>query len=428
MRRLFVLSVDSLFYDDMEWLKECPYLYEILQNGSQIKEMETVYPAMTYPAHATMLTGCYPDVHGIYHNEKVQIDNPYPDWHWRREELQVPTLMDAAAPMGYRFCVVNWPVSGADPNIAYNLPEIWSEKPDGDSRPRFLTVCSPGMDVLYDKYRHLLRWKYQPELDEFGVTCLQEVIEEHQPEVIMLHLSYLDHTRHRHGGFSEEAKMSLKACDERFGRLVEQLKRLGIYEETNFVVVGDHGHRPVKQVFNPNIILKENGLITLDEAGMVKEWKAYCHSASLSTHVVLADPGDTEIRTQVEKILSDMTADETLGCEQILDKETLKAKWHLEGPFDYVLEARLGTAFGNLCQGPLLMGTDSADYKLSVSAHGHLPVKGPHPTFFMAGPQIRKGVVIEKGHLIQEAPTWAAILGCEMPFAQGKAVTEMLNE
>jgi len=88
----------------------------------------------------------------------------------------------------------------------------------------------------------------------------------------------------------------------------------------------------------------------------------------------------------------------------------------------------LGTAFGNLCQGPLLMGTDSADYKLSVSAHGHLPVKGPHPTFFMAGPQIRKGVVIEKGHLIQEAPTWAAILGCEMPFAQGKVVTEMLNE
>ena len=65
MRRLFVLSVDSLFYDDMEWLKECPYLYEILQNGSQIKEMETVYPAMTYPAHATMLTGCYPDVLGI---------------------------------------------------------------------------------------------------------------------------------------------------------------------------------------------------------------------------------------------------------------------------------------------------------------------------------------------------------------------------
>lgn len=210
MKRLFVLSVDSLFYDDMEWLKECPCLYELLQKGSQVCRIRSVYPAMTYAAHATMLTGCYPDTHGIYHNEKVQVDNPFPDWHWRREELRVPTLMDAAAPLGYRFCVVNWPVTGADPNIAYNIPEIWSETPDGDSRPRFLSVCSPGMEELFDKYRHLLRWKYQPELDEFGVRCLEEVIEAHRPEVVMLHLSYLDHARHAFGGFSKEAKAALK--------------------------------------------------------------------------------------------------------------------------------------------------------------------------------------------------------------------------
>ena len=91
MNRMFILSVDSLFYDDMEWLKDCPNFMEILKRGSQVKRMRSVYPAMTYAAHATMLTGCYPDRHGIYHNEKVQIDNPFPDWHWRREELKVPT-------------------------------------------------------------------------------------------------------------------------------------------------------------------------------------------------------------------------------------------------------------------------------------------------------------------------------------------------
>src|SRR5699024_8777789 len=139
------------------------------------------------------LTGCYPDVHGIYQNEKVQVNRRYPEWHWRREELKVPTILDAAFSRHYRSCVVNWPVTGADPNITYNIPEIWSDTPDGDSRPRFLQVCSPGMEALYDKYRYLLRWKYQPELDEFGVCCLLEVIRAHQPEVILLHLSYLDH-------------------------------------------------------------------------------------------------------------------------------------------------------------------------------------------------------------------------------------------
>ncbi|MBQ2413224.1 MAG: alkaline phosphatase family protein, partial [Anaerotignum sp.] len=218
MKRLFILSVDSLFYEDMEWLKDCPYLYDILQNGSQVKRMQSVYPAMTYAAHATMLTGCYPDVHGIYHNEKVEIDKRFPDWHWRREELKVPTLIDYATEKGYRFSVVNWPVTGADPKIEYNIPEIWSDKPDGDGRPRFITVCSPEIIPLYDKYKHLLRWKYQPELDEFGVCCLQEVIEEHQPEVIMLHLSFLDHARHSNGTWSEEAYQALIECDKRFGR------------------------------------------------------------------------------------------------------------------------------------------------------------------------------------------------------------------
>ncbi len=428
MRRLFILSVDSLFYDDMDWLRECPYLYEILQRGSQVKRVRSVYPAMTYAAHATMLTGCYPDVHGIYHNEKVQVDNPHPQWHWRREELKVPTLIDAAAPLGYRFCVVNWPVTGADPNIAYNIPEIWSDDPAGDSRPRFLTVCSPGMEKLYDKYRYLLRWKYQPELDEFGVQCLQEVIEVHRPEVVMLHLSYLDHARHGHGGFSPEAKAALLSCDERFGRIVRQLKRLGLYEETDFAVVGDHGHLPVKQVFHPNVILRERGLIELAEDGSVKSWKAYCHSAGLSCHVVLHDPADEKVRSQVLEILNELAADEKYGCEQILDKKTLREKWHLDGPFEYAVEGRPGTSFGNKCEGEPIQPTDNSDYKLSVSAHGHLPVKGPQPTFYMAGPHICAGLTMEEGRLIDEAPTWAALLGAAMPQAQGRALTELIRQ
>ncbi len=428
MRRLFVLSVDSLFFDDMAWLAECPNLQKILKNGSQVQKIRSVYPAMTYVAHSTMLTGCYPDVHGIYHNEKVQIDNPYPDWHWRREALKVPTVIDAAKPLGYRFCVVNWPVTGADPNIDYNIPEIWSRTTDGDSRPRFLSVCSPGIAPLFDKYRHLLRWKYQPELDEFGICCLSEVIEAHQPEVIMLHLSYLDASRHAYGVFAPAAKNALIAVDQRFGRIVAQLERLGLYDQTDFVVLGDHGHLPVKQVFNPNVIFRERGLITLDAHGRVKTWKAYCHSAGLSAHVVLADPTDANVRRQVLEILEGFTRDEAFGCEQILDKATLKTAWHLDGPFDYAIEGRLGTAFGNACQGPRFLPTDNRDYKLSVASHGHMPTKGPQPTMFLAGPHVRKGVVMENCDMIDQAPTWAALLGAQMPEAQGQVLRQLICE
>ena len=119
-------------------------------------------------------------------------------------------------------------------------------------------------------------------------------------------------------------------------------------------------------------------------------------------------------------------ADEACGCEQIIDKKTLKEQWHLEGPFEYAIEGRLGTAFGNKCTGELFQPTDNRDYKLSVSSHGHLPTKGPQPTCFMAGPQVKAGQVLDNCLMIDQAPTWAALLGAEMPQAQGQVLKEFL--
>lgn len=426
-KKLFVISVDSLFFEDCEWLKECPNLYEIYQRGSVVQKMKSTYPAMTYVAHSTMMTGCHEEKHGIYHNEKVEVGVAHPAWHWYRRELGTKTIFDAAKESGYSISVINWPVTGADPSIDYLIPEIWSDDPGGDSRPRFATVCSKGMMELYDKYSYMLRWKYQPELDNFGVACLKQIIEEHEPDVIMLHLSYLDHARHNFGGFAPEAKQALLECDRKIGELNDILRRKGLYEQYNFAVMGDHGHLPVKQVFHPNILLAREGLIELDAEGKVKDYQCYIHSAGLSAHVVLKDPKNDTVRKKVEDLLQAWVAKEEYGCEQILGKEELKNVHHLTGPFEYVIEGRLGTSFGNNCTGELLCPTDNSDYKLSVSAHGHLPDKGPQPIFFAAGPDIKSGVILERAELIDEAPTYAKILGVEMPWAQGRVLKEILK-
>ena len=425
-RKLFVISVDSLFFDDVQWLTDCPNLYGIYRRGSVIQKMLSTYPAMTYVAHSTMMTGCHEEMHGIYHNEKVEVGVKHPAWHWYRRELGTQTIFDAAKKGGYSISVINWPVTGTDPSIDYLIPEIWSDNPEGDSRPRFMAVCSEGMDQLYDKYSHMLRWKYQPELDDFGVACLKDIIRDHEPDVIMLHLSYLDHARHNYGGFAPEAKHALLECDRKIGGLMDILREKGLLEQYNFCVMGDHGHLPVKQVFNPNILLVSEGLIELDDEGRVKDYECYIHSAGLSAHVVLKNPGNEAVRHRVEHLLDSWVDTESYGCEQIFNKQQMKGL-HLAGPFDYVIEGRLGTSFGNSCTGQLICPIDNSDYKLSVSAHGHLPIKGPQPIFFAAGPDIRENVVVERGNLIDEAPTYAAILGVEMPWAQGAAMTEILK-
>jgi predicted AlkP superfamily pyrophosphatase or phosphodiesterase len=426
-KRLFVLSVDSLFYEDIPWIRECPHLMNIFSHGTHIRGMRSTYPTMTYVAHTTILTGCHPDRHGIFHNEKVQVKNRHPDWHWFRGEIRCPTFLDEAKKAGFRIAAVNWPVTGSDPAVDYLIPEIWAEEFDGDPRPRFEKACSRGMMDLFDKYHRVLRWKEQPELDIFGLSCTLDIIRDYRPEIILLHLSYLDSARHKNGVFAEKAKESLLACDERFGRLTEALKEAGVYERTNFVIIGDHGHRPVRQVFNPNIRLVKEGLIRLNRDGTAARWDAYCHSAGLSCQVTLADPDNAKIRQKTLRLMEAMVADESLGCEQILDKGELKSRYCLEGPIDYCIEGREGTAFGNNCAGEEILPTNNRDYKLSVSSHGHMPEKGPQPILFAAGPGIREGVELPPGNLIDEGPTFAKILGLEMPSAQGRAIAELLR-
>jgi predicted AlkP superfamily pyrophosphatase or phosphodiesterase len=426
-KRLFVLSVDSLFYEDIPWIRECPHLMDIFSQGSRIKGMRSTYPTMTYVAHTTILTGCHPDRHGIFHNEKVQVGNKHPDWHWFRGEIRRPTLFDEAKKAGLGTAAVNWPVTGADPAIDYLIPEIWAEEFDGDPRPRFEKACSPGMMDLFNKYHRVLRWKEQPELDIFGLSCTLDIIREYRPELILLHLSYLDSARHKNGVFAEKAKEALAACDERFGHIVRALEEAGVREKTNFVVIGDHGHRPVRQVFNPNIRLVKEGLIRLGHDGTVASWDAYCHSAGLSCQVTLADPADGKIRQRLLRVMESMVSDESLGCEQILCREELKSRYHLEGPIDYCIEGREGTAFGNNCTGEEILSACNRDYKLSVSSHGHMPEKGPQPILFAAGPGIRDGVELPAGDLIDEGPTFAKILGLEMPSAQGRAISGLFR-
>lgn len=45
----------------------------------------------------------------------------------------------------------------------------------------------------------------------------------------------------------------------------------------------------------------------------------------------------------------------------------------------------------------------------------------------MAGPDVRENAVIQRRTIMDEAPTFAAMLGFEMPQATGKAMLELLK-
>ena len=92
-RKLIIISNDALVREDMEYLKTKPCIRELIEKGSFVESLKTVYPSITYCCHASMITGAYPNKTGVYNNEVDKINNR--NWTWERKYIKVKTLIDA---------------------------------------------------------------------------------------------------------------------------------------------------------------------------------------------------------------------------------------------------------------------------------------------------------------------------------------------
>src|SRR6185437_5619346 len=103
-----------------------PHLRRILAEGTHASGVRGVLPTVTYPSHTTILTGVWPDKHGIPSNVVLDpFDKNAAGWYWYAESIKVPTLWDAAAKAGLRPGSVSWPVSVGARSVTYLIPEYW---------------------------------------------------------------------------------------------------------------------------------------------------------------------------------------------------------------------------------------------------------------------------------------------------------------
>lgn len=427
--KLLVVSVDALFYKDLEYIRNMPNFKRVLEKGSYAKGMRAVYPSLTYPCHVAIMCSRYPEESGIYHNEKMEPGNPTPEWFWWYSDLKCKTILDYAGEHGLTTAAFNWPVLAGCENIDYLVGEIWERESQGErQRELYEKACSPAiMDGIYQKYEKQLVRNQTPYYDEFVCLCAEEVVRRYQPDVNFIHFSQVDHKRHATGLYNTTVREALASCDGRLGRLLQAYEDAGILENTNVIVLGDHGHLAVERLFQPNVLFVQEGLIRLDEQGRIEDYDAYCNSAALSCQVVLKNPQDEQVRKKVESILNEWVIDHTIGVEAVYNRQQAQQLFHLTGNFEYVLEGCDATSFGNAVTGPVHATTDTGNYKFSVTSHGHLPDKGNDPAFIACGPDIRQGVVLERGSLMDEAPTFARLLGFEFPEPHGRVLEEMLK-
>lgn len=420
-KKLILISFDALSYQDIDYLKNKKNFAHILKNGSWVREVRGIYPTLTYPSHATMITGCSVRKHGIISNQQVIPGDVDPVWVWYHNAFRAKDLLTAAKEQGLTTAAIGWPAMGRNPAVDYNIAEVAG--PKNRAREDFIRDykacgCTDKLwEEVGEKYLFFrLRPNHPSNTSWFNVYCALEIFRRYQPDVLVLHCAPVDSAKHVHGAFSERTKESLDECEIILGEFLRAIRELGLEGQVNLIATSDHGQIDVTATSNPNVLLAQNGFLTVDGNGAVTDWRAWCHTAGMCTEVFVKDPADTQA---VGDFLR--TLEGKYGIETVFTREQTAAMG-FDGPFSFVLEGDGSVKFQNDYLSSALI-----PYSHPVGCHGYLPEKGPDPTTIACGPAFREGLLVPEAQLADGAPTWARVLGVELPDAEGRVMEEILR-
>lgn len=266
-KKMILLSFDALSTEDWHLLKQHPNFNKLITQGKYSSAVRSVYPSLTYPAHASVVTGKLPRKHGIVSNTKLQPMRQKPDWYWHHKEIHGKTLFSEAQKKALTVAAILWPVSGKAP-IAYNMPEIFPNRPWLNQISVSLLSGSKRYQVLMnERHGKLRRGLKQPQLDHYGHACALDTLMHFTPDLLMVHYTDLDTQKHQHGIGSQEVKEAIKRLDQRLGDYFKVLKQIDGESVYDVIVFGDHGAKDVHTAIRPNVILQKEGFLSVEDNG-----------------------------------------------------------------------------------------------------------------------------------------------------------------
>lgn len=422
-RYMVVISFDAVSSEDIEVLNKLPNFNKLISDGVLIKNVESVYPTLTYPAHATIISGNYPQKHRIVDNTKLEAGDKNPNWYWYRKDLQGDTLYDLAKRKGYTTCSLLWPVTGRS-SITYNMPEIFAAKPYQNQI--IMSAMAGSLKYQLDinkRFGHIRKGISQPELDDFVIEAAKYTIKSYAPNLTLIHFTDVDTHRHNCGYNCKNVTDALLRHDKRLGEIVDVLKEQGIYDKTTIVALGDHSALDVDKVIKLNKLFLDNGLIKVSGKGKIIDYKVICKSLDGSAYIYLKDNNDIDTKERVNSLLKERL-DEFSEIEIILSGEEAM-EIGADGNCSFMVEASRGYYFVDDIDGAYIEKIKEEDYGVVPhryrATHGYSPKIENYNTFFIAsGYGVNKGLVIDGGKLINHGPTMAKILGLEMKDVDGE--------
>lgn len=218
--------------------------------------MTPSFPSVTFPNHFTLVTGLYPESHGVvgnsfwapeyletffYHDRAHSMQ---PKW-WAGEPL-----WETAELQGVRSAIHMWP--GSEAHI-------------GSVEPAYVDVYN-GSEVLSAKVYRVLSL-----LDLPGPEDENYLRGSPRPQLIAAYVPNVDADGHRYGPNSTEIRDTIRNVDNMLASLLEGLKQRNLTEIVNIVVVSDHGMATT----SVDRLIQLEDIVDVDLLDHVEGWPHY---------------------------------------------------------------------------------------------------------------------------------------------------------
>jgi predicted AlkP superfamily pyrophosphatase or phosphodiesterase len=360
-----LVSLDGFRYDYARKYQAKHLLALGEQGAIATQGMIPSYPSLTFPNHYTLVTGLYPEHHGIVANsfydpvrkQRYSYTDPLTvrDGSW----YGGTPLWVLAEKQGMRSACFFWPGSEA---------EI-----DGGRPTYYLKFDDHYPDD--QRIEQVLAWLRLPAAQ--------------RPHLITLYFSNVDHAGHQYGPDSPQTGAAVQHVDQLVGDLWKELTRLPL--AVDLVVLADHGME------------REQGAwIDLDQYADLKNF------TTVGSLLYADSEAAAEKVYQQLKIKSDTF--------------TVYRRRRMPVAFHYDSNGRAGDPVV-VANGPYALRAHAGaeDHPPELGVHGYDPraITSMRALFIAVGPDIRSGSTLEPFENVNVYPLLAKILGLDAPKVDG---------
>ena len=330
MKKLIVFDVVGLTKSNLEKLS-LPNISKIFEKGS-ISSIIPSFPAVTCSVQATITSGYQPSEHGIISNGYYDRNSKTVSfWEQPDSLVEKPRLWDVLKKSNpnLKTAVLFWQNS-----LYINSDIVITPKPIHHENKLEMWCYSKPVNYYEEVVEELgefdLKWYWGPlaslKSSQWILNAAQYTIKKQSPDLLMVYLPHLDYSAQKYGPDSDEFRQSILELDKILGDFVEFLHSEG-KNEYEIVILSEYGFNSVNQSLSPNLILRNEGLLSVRNIGG-KDYLDYEHSKAFAmvdhqmAHVYIK-PGYDE---KIKKIFENQK-----GISQVMDKK-LQQENHINHP------------------------------------------------------------------------------------------------